>query len=179
MNKDIVKRKVRAYNGRPEESFSDRFWSNVNKNGNVVSYIGSPCWEWTGSKTPQGYGQVNAGVGVTNVRAHRLSWYLNNGEIGDFHVLHKCDNPSCVNPSHLFLGTNADNVADCVAKGRQCKTDWSAGEDNPMSKLIDSEVLEIRRLSESGIKGVAIAKITGYSTSVISSVITRTTWKHI
>lgn len=75
------------------------------------------CWEWVGHRLKKGYGQMRCGKKL--VLAHRASWAAFKGEIpvGLF-VLHKCDNPSCCNPEHLFLGTNADNMNDMVAKGR-------------------------------------------------------------
>jgi hypothetical protein len=100
-----------------------RFWAKVNKDGPTMPHMESPCWVWTAFKNQGKYGMV--GVGGRKVRlAHRVSWILSNGPIphdGSAHgicVLHRCDNPSCVNPSHLFLGTNADNVRDKTSKGR-------------------------------------------------------------
>ncbi len=90
------------------------FWNKVNK-------VPSGCWEWAGGKN-NGYGVLC--VSGKTIKAHRYAWILTNGEIpkGEgYHgtcVLHKCDNPSCINPDHLFLGSNADNVRDRVAKNR-------------------------------------------------------------
>ena len=93
-----------------EERLRVRFWKKVNKKA------GNSCWEWTACKAG-GYGQIY--VRGKLVYAHRLSWVWANGKIpkGLF-VLHKCDNRVCVNPDHLFLGTNKDNMQDCVRKGR-------------------------------------------------------------
>lgn len=83
---------------------------------NIVRVAG--CWVWTGSKIPTGYGKLS--IHNKKVAAHRLSWALHNGPIpAGLHVLHRCDNPPCVNPEHLFLGTDGDNAADKVSKGRQ------------------------------------------------------------
>lgn len=85
------------------------FWSRVNKTDG--------CWLWTGSKNSSGYGDLN--FMQQHVLAHRLAWTLENGEIPKgLLVLHRCDTPLCVRPAHLFVGTDADNVADAVCKGR-------------------------------------------------------------
>lgn len=93
-----------------------RFWQKVKKTDN--------CWIWTSSKTNSGYGLFSRGLyGTKKVYAHRLSWEIHNGSLpGKLFVCHKCDNPPCINPEHLFLGTNSDNIRDCFAKGRGNKT---------------------------------------------------------
>jgi hypothetical protein len=97
------------------------------------------CWVWKRSKN-KGYGQ--SGLKGKSIKAHRLSYLTFVGEIpNNLHVLHTCDNPTCVNPKHLFLGTNQDNMNDKVNKNRQAK-----GEDNGRSKLVQEEVDEIRTL---------------------------------
>lgn len=94
-------------------TLADRFWLKVQK--------GSGCWLWTGGKHGRGYGGLHCGGKVFRkyLQAHRVSWELHHGPIPDgLWVLHKCDNPICVNPDHLFLGTRQDNMGDCAAKGR-------------------------------------------------------------
>jgi len=144
------------------------FWGKVDKSGD--------CWEWTAYKTEKGYGRL--GVGGKLKRAHRVVWEMYYGEIPEgLLCLHKCDNPSCVNPSHLFLGTNADNMADKARKGRAL-----SGEDNCNSKLTEKDVLEIRKLNGSGLacyNNTFIAKSFGVSARCVAAIVNRETWKNI
>lgn len=103
---------LRGHGGHVSADVSIRFWRYVEKRGD------DECWEWTGSRFAKGYG-----VFCLNKRdrigAHRMSWTLTNGPIqGRLWVLHRCDNPPCCNPAHLFLGTPVDNVRDMHMKGR-------------------------------------------------------------
>lgn len=102
------------------------------------------CWLWTGSKKKSGYGKYSTKGG--QVYTHRFSWECFNGKITNgLFVLHKCDVKLCVNPNHLFLGTNQDNMRDKVLKNRQ-----SSGENSGMAKLTKIQIDEIRRLYEPG-----------------------------
>lgn len=91
---------------------AEKFWAKVA----MIPF--HECWEWTGARFRRGYGHLNT-IGRAEKQAHRISWELNFGPIPNaMWVLHRCDNPSCVRPDHLFLGTRSDNMLDCLAKGR-------------------------------------------------------------
>jgi hypothetical protein len=128
-------------------TLEERFWSRVA----VQDPMG--CWVWQGG-TCEGYGMLRTEGSVVD-RAHRVSWRLTHGSIPDgLCVLHRCDNPPCVNPAHLFLGTRADNNEDKKRKGRSARVH---GEANPNAKLSDEDVAEIRRLRDEGRTQQAIA----------------------
>lgn len=110
-----------------------RFWSKVHQT--------SGCWVWKGSRNAKGYGKLSVnGAGAPAEYAHRVSWILHRGELPPvFFVCHTCDNPSCVNPEHLFLGTPLDNVRDAMTKGHVRR-----GTAVATAKLTLAQVREIR-----------------------------------
>lgn len=145
-------------------SVDDRFWSKVLK-------ADDGCWVWTASRDRDGYGYVGLG-GVTR-RAHRVSWSMANGNIppGLF-VCHSCDNPPCVNPAHLFLGTLADNNKDRAAKGRSAK-----GERHGQAKLTEEKVAFIRsKYAKGGVTKKSLAEQFGVDASTIGLVINGKQW---
>ncbi len=144
-----------------------KFWDRVNITGLL------DCAEWTGAKNRRGYGV--AWNGENTILAHRFAWELIYGAIPDgLYVLHKCDNPSCCNTSHLFLGTHADNQCDKINKGRQ-----SRGTDRYFAKLSDADIPEIRSLLKQGVVQTLIAKKYEVSRRVIGKIKQGKAWKHI
>lgn len=148
-------------------SLSERFWEKVDKRGS------DDCWEWTAYRNPRGYGYFHRNGHP--VPAHRLSYELCNGPIPEgMFVCHKCDNPPCVNPNHLWLGTNADNTNDRNRKGRN-----PVGGHHHAAKLTESQVIEIRQRASSGEKQYELAREFKVARSLISLIVNRKLWAHI
>lgn len=138
------------------------------------------CWIWLGATDRKGYGRIANAVFGTGA-AHRYALMLRVGEIGDLHALHKCDNPYCVNPEHLFAGTPADNTADMYAKGRQ-RFFHFRGERCTQAKLVDTQVREIKRafISRHPTCGAtALARRYGVDHSTIHDIVAGRTWGHV
>lgn len=131
-------------------------WANVKQ--------GLDCWNWTGSVNPSGYGSVR--VGPTSVLAHRAAFFLGVGVLSDKCVCHKCDNPACCNPAHLFLSDHAGNMADLKAKGR--RKGINCGADNGRAKLSDQAAKEIRDKRSEGALLKDLASVYGVGLSTIS-----------
>lgn len=139
-----------------------RFWSKVDRAGD--------CWLWVGRVDEHGYGRTSIG-GRNNSPAQRVAWELTHGEgipVGTF-ACHRCDNPICVNPDHLFLGTSADNNRDRHRKGRSKNLD--RGESHPKAKLSWQEVAAMRGLSVSGWTQQALADRFGVSRGNVSKIV--------
>jgi len=140
-------------------------WSEPDTNGG--------CLLWTGSINERGYGQI--GVSSGKWRVHRLAWVLANGAIPPgMHVLHRCDIRTCVNPAHLFLGTNADNVADMVNKGRNRAC---TGVQNGQSKLTCEIVRSVWARINARESGASIARDIGVSQTAVSNIKVGRTWR--
>lgn len=158
-----------------------RFWEKVDLSGE--------CWLWTGGVDAEGYGRFQ--IARVSRLAHRVSWELAKGPIPDgMAVLHKCDRPACVAPHHLFLGTQIDNIADCVAKGRQGRATGTrngaythperrarnGGERNGNAKLSVETISRIREMRATGMTQSKIASVVGISRSGISRILTGVSW---
>lgn len=155
---------------------ADRFWEKVDKTTTPEG-----CWEWTGSRKKDGYGRIGrGGIAGGSVNATRVAWEITNGPIppGMF-ICHRCDNPPCVRPDHLFLGTPEDNVVDSMSKGR-----WIKGERVGGSKLTEADVRAIRAKYASAPRfqrglARAIAAEYGITISNVSAIVRRESWAHV
>lgn len=133
------------------------------------------CWEWVGRTNAHGYGQVSTHC-LGERYAHRISWAIHFGAIPNgLSVLHRCDNPRCVNPDHLFLGSRADNVRDMVNKRRHCY-----GETHGRRKLTEPQVHEIRSMHRAGlVTKREAARIYGISQTMVNNIVNLRAWVHI
>lgn len=140
------------------------------------------CWVWHNYRQADGYGVIH--YGRKSWLAHRLMWTLENGEIPDgMEICHHCDNPPCVNPMHLFIGTHGDNVRDSFSKGRSVRY----GEHHSQNKLMRNDVIKIRKIfnetdfQDGGIKRFIneMAEQYNMTSSGIEKVIYRQTWRHV
>lgn len=147
-----------------------RFWSKVDKRGP------NDCWPWLGHTNAKGYGTFNSGIG-THI-AHRIAFILTVGPIPNkLFACHHCDNPPCCNPKHIFLGTNADNMADCARKGR---TNPKRGEEAFTAKLTEAKVREIVRLYvDEKISSKKLGPMFGVHPESILGILRGTFWKHL
>lgn len=147
-----------------------RYWPKVQVNKP------NECWPWIASTNQKGYGCFKWEGHQSN--AQRFAWILKHGTIPDgLHVLHSCDNPSCQNPKHLFLGNNDKNIQDKMNKGRHR---GPRGERSATAKLVAAQVIEIRRLwFEEHIPQRILAKQFGVHEGHISMIVIGRTWKHL
>ena len=158
---------IEAIKAGYSKSIEDRFWDKV------LRYREDECWAWIGAKNEKGYGIIGRGPSSSGVdRAHRVSWFIHFGPIPDgLVVCHKCDNPECTNPKHLFLGTLIDNNADMKAKGRHVHGECS------YSKLTRNDVEEIKLFYSTGeYSQYKLAKIYHISRSMIQLIVTGKRW---
>lgn len=161
-----------SYEWPIQDSLADRFWPKVD--------VGQPdeCWLWKAFRNPSGYGMIrNSGWMAL---AHRASWSLHFGRIPDgSHVLHLCDNRACVNPRHLYLGSNSDNIRDKVERGRSnFPHPERRGELHPMSKLTAEQVEIIRRRPFAFGSGKELSERFGVSRALITRIRKGQLWTH-
>ena len=164
----------------------ERFWAKTDKSNGEDA-----CWVWIAGRTTRGYGTIYW-LGTSHLSS-RIAYEITYGAIPDGQcVLHKCDNPPCVNPKHLFLGTRQDNLADMRTKGREkhavgtengaytCPEKVRRGTAITLSKLDDDKVRDIRNQYDKGDTSYdKLAKQYSVSKQVIASVIHRKTWRHV
>jgi hypothetical protein len=150
----------------------ERFWMRVDKRGP------EECWEWAGQKI-NGYGRISLGKkSEGSDGAHRLSWlFANKGQSipTGMHIMHSCDNPGCVNPSHLSIGTPKENAHDMIRKGRK-RVVAPVGEGNGKS-LINAEI--VRQIKQSTDSHAALARRFNVSPNCIRGVRIGRTWSHV
>lgn len=143
-----------------------------------INIVGE-CWCWIGSKCKDGYGQFHVKIDGKwkSIRPHRYSYEIFKGEIGDKKVVcHHCDNPSCVNPEHLFLGTQKDNIQDALKKKRMV---GPRGMQQWQAKFIDEDIKKIRLLNKEGMNGNQISKLYKVDRRVIYDILKNVTWRHV
>ena len=150
-----------------DEKTIARFWSKVDVRGP------DECWEWLAYRDSAGYGRTRWS-GQPGQLAHRASFQLTTGELAPV-VRHRCDNRGCCNPSHLEPGTQADNVRDCVERGRLADT---KGASNGRAALTEGDVLAIRATTAKG-RYSAVAREYGVTPQLIRMVVLRLVWRHI
>jgi hypothetical protein len=167
-------------NHRPETSIVERFWRSVDKNGPIVRPELGPCWLWKLSVDHHGYGQIVSCKMEDNTRlylkTHRVSWEINCGPIPEgLGVLHKCDNPPCCNPEHLFLGDTDANMKDAASKCRLPR-----GKKHHNGRFTPEQVLEIRRLYQGGgITQRAIGERFGVTRSAILGILRKDNYAYV
>ena len=148
----------------------ERFWNKVDTSGR--------CWEWTGATNGVGYGRIS--IEGKSILTHRFSYSLVYGPVPDgMLVCHHCDNPGCVKPSHLFIGTQSDNLKDAFGKGRLTPP-CIRGEAHVSSKLVENDVHEIRRLYATGrVTQAVLGKMWRISEVMAGKIVNRRKWKHV
>ena len=144
-----------------------------------ISINSDGCWNWTGSRNSEGYGNTMIGSrrdgSRRTAKAHRVSFFIFTGISPEgYDVCHKCDNPSCINPNHLFLGTEKDNMRDMVRKGRESRL---PSEKCSSTKLTKDQVIEAKQLKRHGTSYYLLAKMFGVSKSTIRQAVIGETWK--
>ena len=164
--------------GRPKESWPKRFFKQVSP------HAGPGCWEWQGARTDFNHGLLSIlpakqstipGESRHGIRAHRLAWILFRGEIPKgMLVCHKCDNPSCVRPDHLFLGTQDDNMKDAAKKNRMPK-----GTHHHNHLMTEDRVAELRKQRRLGLTYRELSEMFQIHLQTVAAIVQRRSWRHV
>lgn len=152
-------------------TLEERFWKFVVKGESV-----NDCWEWVGSKSARRYGHL--GKGQKLLKAHRYSWELhNNQQVPDgMSICHKCDNPECTNPLHLFVGTHQENMDDMMAKGRRPPI---TGTRQWKCRFTEEQVIDIRSMHTDGHSRKEICDKYNANSSIIGKIVNGKLWRHL
>lgn len=173
--KEFAEKRRRFFNRHNPKGLQAAFFERV-------AFGMSDCWYWIGSRSDIGYGTFGPSrrYGCAEIMAHRISWVLNVGAIpAGLKVLHMCDVRACVNPNHLFLGTQADNVHDMITKGRGRNTP-KPGEKNGAAKLNNKKVIAMRnRYATGDVSFKTLAKEFNVSTMTAYRAVVHQSWSHI
>jgi hypothetical protein len=154
-----------------------KFWVKVNRRGPLHSILKTRCWLWLGPIGVNGYGRFS--FDGLRVPAHRVAWLIARGRWPYPHGLHKCDNPPCCNPAHLFEGTQQDNNLDMLRKGR-ASGGRLPGELNKNSKLTTELVLAIRsRYLAGGVSQRELGREFGVSNVQVANIVHKRVWKNV
>jgi len=155
---------------KTHKPISERFWPKVN-----IPEDKTKCWEWNAGLDSMGYGAMSMPGKKYFERSHRISWTLKNGDIPkELCVLHRCDNPKCVNPDHLFLGTNSDNVSDKVKKKRH-----AFGARQGIAKQTEASAKNIIALYHAGMDRHILSRIFGTRPANIRNIVSGERWSHL
>ena len=164
-------------------TFPQRFWSKVDKNGPIPTHrpeLG-PCFVWKACLQRANYGHIHTGIANFKIASHRAAWILCEGAIPEGkYVCHKCDNPKCVNPAHLFIGTQKENITDMMQKGRYTPREPQRGSKCKTSKLCEEDVQCILR-EWCGRRGqlAELGRRYGVAYQTIGHIVNRDSWKHV
>jgi hypothetical protein len=154
-------------------NYLDKFWRKVNREGPIHPKLKTRCWLWLAGKFPSGYGSYY--INGHDRGAHRVAWYLVYGKWPAQFCLHKCDNPSCVRPSHLFNGTPKDNMRDKIMKGRDTR-----GEKVCTAKLKIKDIRAIRaKYASRKYSQAQLAAMYKVVQPHISRIVRAASWRHV
>lgn len=160
------KRFIAGHGHTGRASLQEAFWTYVTPGSK------NDCWIWQGTKDKSGYGQVNFQYKLW--KAHRVSYMIYHGDPGELYVLHRCDNPACVNPNHLAAGTNEDNIRDMIRKGRN-----QNNRIQPKPKFSADDIRSMRIAYENGEKQIEIAAFHGVHPSYVSRIVRKIWYKNV